>query len=263
MSSSIDLAQLLATGAVRGAEHHPEIDSTQTRAHALAGQLAAEQLPYLIVAERQTAGRGRGENRWWTGAGSLAFTLVFESRTYGLAGPVRPTRALAAGVAVVDAVAPLLNDFAKGGGPLGLHWPNDVFVDRRKLAGILIDVLPGDRHVLGLGLNTNNSLDGAPADVRARAVSLRELTGRTIDHTLLLASFCEHLDRVLRLSADDPPALGRRFQELSLQLGQQLTIDAGTATTTGRCLGIAADGALLLAEDGAVQRCYSGVVRRD
>lgn len=261
----IDIAHLLAAGAVRGAEHHAEIDSTQTRAHALAAQLAADQLPYLIVADQQTAGRGRGENRWWTGAGSLAFTLVFESRTYGLAGPVRPTRALAAGVAVVDAVAPLLAQGADAErGQLGLHWPNDVFVGHRKLAGILIDVLPGDRHVVGLGLNTNNTLDGAPAEVRARAVSLRELTGRNIDHTLLVESFCEHFQSVLQLSVDDPPALGRRFQQLCLQIGAALTIDAGTTTTTGRCQGIAADGALLLEEQGSgeVQRVYSGVVRR-
>lgn len=265
MPPSVDVAQLLAAGAIRGGEHHPEIDSTQTRAHALAAELTAAQLPYLVVADRQTAGRGRGENRWWTGAGSLAFTLIFDSGTYGLEPPARPTRSLAAGVALVEAVAPLLADHAIGlHGAVGLHWPNDVFVQRRKLAGILIDVLPSDRHILGLGLNTNNTLDGAPADVRQRAVSLRELLGREVDHTLLLESFCRHLDAVLRLSTQDPAALGQRFQRLCLQIGQPLTIDAGSTRTTGRCLGIAPDGALLLAASGGeVQRVYSGVVRRD
>ncbi len=225
-------------------------------AHAIAPQLPADGLPYLIVADQQRAGRGRGENRWWTGSGSLAFSLVFDPETYGLERPARPARSLAAGVALVDAVAPLLADHN-----IGLHWPNDVFVDQRKLAGILIDVLPSDRHLLGLGLNTNNTLAGAPPDVRARAVSLAELLGRELDHTLLLMSFFEHLDAALRLSVQDPPVLGRRFQQLCLQIGRELTVESPGNSTTGRCLGIGADGALLLDTAAGMQRIYSGALR--
>jgi BirA family biotin operon repressor/biotin-[acetyl-CoA-carboxylase] ligase len=242
---------------VAGVEHHGEIDSTQTRAQSIASQLPADGLPYLIVADQQTAGRGRGENHWWTGPGSLALSLVFDPETYGLERPARPSRSLAAGVALVDAVAPLLAD-----DNIGLHWPNDVFVEQRKLAGILIDVLPSDRHILGLGLNTNNTLGGAPPDVRARAVSLCELLGRELDHTLLLTSFCEHLDAALRLSVQDPQALGRRFQQLCLQVGRELTVESVGASTTGRCLGIATDGALLLDTAAGMQRIYSGQLKR-
>jgi BirA family transcriptional regulator, biotin operon repressor / biotin---[acetyl-CoA-carboxylase] ligase len=256
---SIDIDRLLAARLVGAAEHHAEIDSTQTRAHALAAQLASAELPYLIAADQQTAGRGRGDNRWWTGAGSLAFSLIFDPSGYGLDRPLRPARSLAAGVALVDAVAPLLDGASSQ--PLGLHWPNDVFVGQRKLAGILIDVIPGGRHILGLGLNTNNRLEEAPAEVRMRAVSLCELLGREIDSTLVLMSFCEHLDAALRLSVQDPPALGRRFQELCLQIGQRLTVDAAGTVTTGYCLGIATDGALLLETGEGPQRVYSGALR--
>ncbi len=73
-----------------------------------------------------------------------------------------PLRSLAAGVAVVSAVRPAIAPQQ-----VGLHWPNDVFVGPRKLAGILIDVLADGRHILGIGLNVNNSLADAPDDVRA------------------------------------------------------------------------------------------------
>ncbi len=218
--------------------------------------MAGESLPLLIVADRQTAGRGRGENRWWTGAGSLAFSLVFDPESFHLERPARPARSLAAGVALIDAVAPLAP-----GERLGLHWPNDVFVDGKKLAGILIDVLPSGRHILGIGINTNNSLAGTPEEVRRRAVSLGELCGRTIDHTLLLCDFCGQLRAALRMCEQDPPDLGRRFQELCLQIGSQLTVDSGSVQTCGRCLGIQGDGALLLETDQGIARIYSGALR--
>ncbi len=64
---SIDVDRLLAGGFVAAAEYHPTLESTQDRAAALAA--AGERGPLVVVADEQTAGRGRGGNRWWTGAG--------------------------------------------------------------------------------------------------------------------------------------------------------------------------------------------------
>jgi len=277
MNSVCDVAALVALGLVADGERRAEVDSTQSLARRIVADLPRERLPYLIVADRQTAGRGRGENRWWTGAGSLALSLVFDPEHYGLERPARPARALAVGVALVDALAPVCP-----GAAIGLHWPNDVFLGERKLAGVLIDILPGERHILGLGVNTNNSLaamaerpsdrtqpaDGMPCDeapsaeVLARAVSLVDVLGHEVDHTRLVASFLERLDAALRLSAADPPALGRRFAELCLQIGRRLVVEQPGGAATGLCLGIAADGALLLETDRGVETIYSGTLRR-
>ena len=75
----------------------------------------------VVVAEEQTAGRGRGANRWWTGRGSLAFSLVFDPAGWSLEDELQPARSLAVGVAIVDTIAPLLP-----GSRVGLHWPNVV-----------------------------------------------------------------------------------------------------------------------------------------
>jgi BirA family biotin operon repressor/biotin-[acetyl-CoA-carboxylase] ligase len=210
----------------------------------------------LIVAEQQTAGRGRGANRWWTGGGSLAFSLLFDPADWVLSNQPLPERSLAVGAAIVDTVRPLLS-----GHTVGLHWPNDVFVGDKKLAGILLDVLAGGRHVLGIGLNVNNTLTGAPEEVRARATSLVELTGATHDRTGLLLQLLRNIELAVRDSALDPQAYGRRFQDLCLQVGQDLTIDVSGRRTTGRCAGIAPDGALLLEDGGRYERFYSGVLR--
>jgi BirA family transcriptional regulator, biotin operon repressor / biotin---[acetyl-CoA-carboxylase] ligase len=251
---TIDVDRLLAQCALAAVEYHESLDSTQDRAAALAAEGARG--PILVVADRQTAGRGRGANRWWTGPGSLAFSLLFDPRDWGLAGEAVPARSLAAGVAVVSAVRPALYPHN-----VGLHWPNDVFVAGRKLSGILIDVLADGRHVLGVGLNVNNRLDDAPADVRARATSMIDLTGRRHNRTELLVGLLDELARVLAHSGADAVSLGAQFQELCLQTGELLEVVAGGRSLVGRCLGIAPDGALLIETEGGVRQLYSGVVR--
>jgi BirA family biotin operon repressor/biotin-[acetyl-CoA-carboxylase] ligase len=250
----IDVERLRTAGTLAAVEYHESLDSTQDRAAALAAEGARG--PLLIVADRQTAGRGRGANRWWTGPGSLAFSLLFDPRDFGLVGHAVPARSLAAGVAVVAAVRGALYPHV-----VGLHWPNDVFVGERKLAGILIDVLADNRHILGIGLNVNNRFDDAPADVRARATSMIDLTDRPHDRTGVLVEVIAQLARLLAQTEADTTALGRDFQELCLQTGQWLEVLVGNQIVAGRCLGIAADGALQIETAEGVRQLYSGVIQ--
>ena len=158
---------------------------------------------------------------------------VVGSRDWGLPAEAVPARSLAAGVAVVSAVRPALYPHN-----VGLHWPNDVFVDGRKLSGILINVLADGRHILGIGLNVNNRLDDAPPDVRRRATSMIDLTGHRHDRTGVLVALVGELARVLPHSGADG-SLGAQFQELCLQTGEVLEVVAGGRSILGRCLGIA------------------------
>jgi BirA family biotin operon repressor/biotin-[acetyl-CoA-carboxylase] ligase len=255
-ADELDLARLAASPMLARVEHHATLGSTQDRAHELARAGDAAKLPLLIVAEEQTLGRGRGVNRWWTGRGSLALSLLFDPADWDVSRNPLPERSLAVGVAIVDSVAPWLAEHR-----VGLHWPNDVFVAGKKIAGVLIDVLPDGRHVVGIGLNVNNSLAEAPDDVRARAASLCELAGRPFDRTELLLTLLDRLQAAVRESAAAPEVFGQRFDELCLQAGQTLTVEAGSQRTTGICAGIAADGALLLDTPGGTRKIYSGVLR--
>lgn len=254
-AQQLDVERLSASSTLVTIEYYPTLGSTQDRGHEIARTSATDQLPALIVADEQTAGRGRGANRWWTGGGSLALSLVFDPARWNLPTQPVPERSLAVGVAIVDTLRPLVAEPS-----LGLHWPNDVFVAGKKIAGILIDVVPGGRHVVGIGLNVNNPLAGAPDEVRARATSLCELAGHNFDRTQVLLSLVENIERCLRQSGSEPELLGERFNALCLQRGQELTIEVGGERTSGLCGGIAPDGALLLETDTGWQRFYSGVL---
>ena len=184
----INLAAVLCQTFVARAEHHESITSTNDRAAAWALDGAAE-LPLLVVADRQTAGRGRGGNRWWTGPGALAFSLVVDAKAVAAEEARSPLVAFSVGLAVVETVARRLPHQ-----PVGIHWPNDVLVGSRKLSGILVEVLPNRRHVIGVGLNTNNTLADAPPELRAVACTLRDLSGKEHDQTALLIELLQRME---------------------------------------------------------------------
>jgi BirA family transcriptional regulator, biotin operon repressor / biotin---[acetyl-CoA-carboxylase] ligase len=239
----IDIQTLLARTFLARAEYYPVLDSTQTRARALADEVAAGKVlsPALVVADRQTEGRGRASNRWWTGEGSLAFSLLVDPEQFGFPRRAVPRLSLAAGVAIIDALAPRLTDR-----PPGLHWPNDVYVGSGKLAGILVEVLPGGWHIVGVGLNSNNTEAEAPEELRATVATLRDLTGHEHDHTELLSAILENLEAAFTQLGQPMESIGERFDLLCRQRGETLTVYQGQQTITGRCAGIAPDGALLL-----------------
>jgi BirA family transcriptional regulator, biotin operon repressor / biotin---[acetyl-CoA-carboxylase] ligase len=252
---TIDPAQLAAATWIDAVEHHGELTSTQDRARAAASELPLER-SHLVIADRQTAGRGRGANSWWTGEGSLAFSLVFDPARFELPRRAAPQISLTAAVSLIDAVSPMV-----AGHVLGLHWPNDVYVAGRKLAGVLVDVLPDGRHILGVGVNTNNTLADAPDELRESIATLHWLTGRPVDHGELLAVFLDQFAIAVRMLSQSPSPLGVRFNEICLQHGQVLTVHHGVERTTGRCAGIAPDGALLLDTDSGRRAFYSGTLR--
>ncbi|MGA2799032.1 MAG: biotin--[acetyl-CoA-carboxylase] ligase, partial [Thermoguttaceae bacterium] len=135
----MDINRILRETFVVEVEHHDELESTNDRAMQRAKQ-GASRLPLLVIADRQTAGRGRGGNRWWTGPGSLAFSLLLQSAAVESKDNVMLGRqlnchpnnliSLAAGVAVAETLEPLLKSKE-----IGIRWPNDVISGGRKLAG--------------------------------------------------------------------------------------------------------------------------------
>ena len=240
-------------------EYSQSIDSTNDAAR----RLAVEVPPgagLLVVAEEQTAGRGRGANKWWTGAGSLAFSLLFDPSRYAIETRFSCMVPLAAAVAIVDVVTRRMGTPA-----VGIRWPNDVYVGERKLAGLLVEVptvSPASRAavVMGLGLNVNNRLDDAPADVRRRGAALVDLGLAPADLTFVLVRLLARLrGRIDDLIRQDPQ-LAADWQSRCLLRGRTVTLEQGPRTVRGRCLGIEIDGSLALETDRGAERFYAGVL---
>jgi len=250
----LPIDEILQHTFVAGVEHYATLGSTNDLAkhHAAAGR---HRLPLLIVADEQTAGRGRGVNRWWTGRGGLAFSLLLDAASLGVSRRRSPLLALAAAIAVVDAAAPRLPSHQ-----VGLHWPNDVYVDGRKLSGVLVEYLADGHVVIGVGINTNNTMTDAPHELKRTATTLFDLTGIEHNHTELLVAAIAGLETLLERLVDHPELIGRRADTLCLQRGLALSVDLGDQTIRGRCAGIGEDGALLLDTANGRQKVFSGVL---
>jgi BirA family biotin operon repressor/biotin-[acetyl-CoA-carboxylase] ligase len=140
----------------------------------------------LVVAEEQTAGRGRLGRRWLAPAGtSLLCSLQLRPRV----PPERlPELTGVASRACAEAIAALT------GLEPELKFPNDVLVAGRKVAGILAEARE-ERVVLGIGVNVNVPAEGLPQDVERPATSLLVETGRELDRAALLVELLERLER--------------------------------------------------------------------
>ncbi len=250
----IDVDRLLQATFVARVECHQTLGLTNDRAR----QCAAEgwQLPLLVVAESQTAGRGRGSNRWWTGPGSLAFSLLLDAGDLRIDRRRSPLVALAAAVAVAETAAHRLPDRR-----VGIHWPNDVFVDDRKLAGILVETLSSQRYVMGVGINTNSTLADAPDELRRWVTTLRELTGQTHDSTDVLIAAMQNLAPLLLRLAASPEKVAARADAFCLQRGHRLVLDTGREQIEGHCAGIGPDGGLLLDTRDGRRVCHTGILQ--
>ena len=228
----------------RTVEFHPEIGSTNDRAReALA---AGEGDGLAVVADLQTAGRGRRGRTWSSPAGvnlmlSVAVRPRIDAADAGLVG-------IAAALAVRDACVERVP-----GADLRVRWPNDVVAaDGHKLAGLLVETALEDGRlaeaVIGIGINVNWRVADMPAEVRDRATSLCELAGAPVDRVALLASVLGALDgEVARLELHESPAA--RLSSVSALDGRQVTVDLGDDRLQGTAAGISDQGLLLLDTD--------------
>lgn len=143
---------------VRKADWFAALGSTNDLALRWAADADLE-LPRLIWAETQTAGRGRGAHVWWAAPGGLTFSLIVDEASTGLRAAMWPQVSVLTGLAIAE----MLSEFVPAHS-IGLKWPNDVQVHGRKICGILVEFLPGQPHrlVIGVGINVGNSFRRAP-----------------------------------------------------------------------------------------------------
>lgn len=252
------LNELVERTSLRSVEWLPEAASTNTLALQQAADVAVDQLPRLYWADRQTAGRGRGTNAWWSSAGSLTFSVLLAPSAWGLAESIWPQVSLATGVAVCESLGELFP-----GLPVGVKWPNDVFCRGRKLGGILLEPSDrvADRLVIGIGLNVNHSLTAAPEAIRTLATSLYDESGGTTAREVILTGVLQALDRMChRLAAGgiDWPAEWSRHCVLT---GRRIRVTAGDRVIEGVCAGIDELGALRVGTLTGIERCLGGTVR--
>lgn len=225
---------------------YPRLGSTNTQAERLveAAELA---LPAAVLAARQTAGRGRGANTWYSDAGSLTVTFVLRAM------PEIPSSELPlrVGLAARRAIAEWLPD-----GRLTVKWPNDLLADGRKLGGILCRRVRG-AELIGIGINVSTDLSAAAEAVRRRAAAMAQFAELAPDRADVFLAVWRCLSAELAGAGPDWRTEINRVHALA---GRVVAVDTGRGVVRGRCAGIDPAGRLLLESDGATLAVADGTV---
>lgn len=198
----------------------------------------------MLLAESQTQGRGRAGRAWLSPPDvNLYFTLVLEPPAEALRGVAFITPlAIAAAIEEVT---------ANKGAPLQceLKWPNDVLIEGRKVAGVLIETVEtserGRVALVGAGINVNLDVAAYP-EISSIATSVREQTGFAVPREEVLAAFCNHLEPLyaeLRGGSTRPFQLWR---SRLATLGREVTASGTAETVHGRAVDVSPDGALII-----------------
>ncbi len=241
------------TGTWRRIEWRAALDSTQGLARELARAGAGEGT--TVIAERQTAGRGRLGRQWHSPAGANLYCSVVLRPAVPLAAV--PSLALVAGLAVADAIRDVTGLGA------ALKWPNDVQLDGRKVAGVLmeLDAEPERVHVVIAGIGVNLNLEAFPPDLAATATSLRIARGAPVDRAAFAARLLAALEgRYTRFLAAGFAAMRSEWEACSALTGKEVRVTAPEGEVAGRVLGVDDDGALRLAGPQGEMRVVAGEV---
>lgn len=236
----------------RNIVYYTTVGSTNDEARRLA--LAGVPEGTLVIAEEQTAGRGRLQRRWLAPRGqALLFSLIFYP-TFEARDAFRLT--MLGSLACVRAIE------EQTGLRHEIKWPNDLLLQGKKLAGILSELgQAGDRlfAILGIGLNVNVDFTPWP-DLRDRATSLREVLGGPVPRRPLLQAILRHIEAGYdRLRTGVSP-----FEEWAASLGtlgRSVRVTTSEGTFEGHATGVDADGALRVTlPDGTTRRIVAGDV---
>jgi BirA family transcriptional regulator, biotin operon repressor / biotin---[acetyl-CoA-carboxylase] ligase len=223
------------------ARHVVHLETTDSTNDEARRRLAAGTVPpFLVSADRQTRGRGRRENRWWTGEGSLAMTLCVREDSLGVLPWKVSLLSLTTALSVAEAASgTLLHREAT------VHWPNDVYVGERKLGGILIE-RTAEAYLIGIGVNTNNQAAAAPRELVPRVTTLRDLLGKPVDSVAVAGEILRRFEDNLRHHVDSAGLLLAEVNRRCGQRGRSLTIRRGDETIVGTFVEISLDGELVV-----------------
>ncbi len=251
----LELRPLLNTHDLGQTLHwYEELGSTSDRAKELADEGADPGT--VVVAETQTAGRGRRGRVWASPPRrNLYFSVILRPEL----PPARaPELTLVASVALCDALR-------QAGVQAGIKWPNDLLVSGRKIAGILTELAaePDRVHwvVVGAGVNVNARAEDFPEELRAAATSVLLERGQAAPRALFAAACFTALEEWLDRHAEDGFGPVRdAWRERSVTLGREVIVEADGREIAGTAEDIDESGALLVRSRAGVERILSGDV---
>lgn len=255
-----DKIRAALTGTILGRdliEIHDVIDSTNKRAGELALAGAAE--GSLVIAETQTAGKGRLGRVWHSPAGKNIYVSII------LRPNLDPNRVslltLAAGLSGSNAIAKQL------GIRPAVKWPNDLLIDGKKICGILSELEMKQARVshviIGVGINVNMDEDDFPPEISGLGTSLKIAVGQKLDRAKILSGFLDELEKnYFELSRGNTDGMLDQYRRVCLTLGQTVSFQKKDLLIEGIAEDIDRTGELLVKDHstGRTHRVTAGDV---
>lgn len=210
----------------------------------------------VCVAEYQSAGRGRRGRQWISPFGSHLYLSYYHLLSQGMAAAMGLS--LVTALAVSDAISKVFDLEVQ------LKWPNDVYLDGVKLAGILIDLegqAAGECHcVIGIGLNLKMPKDAADC-IDQPWTDLQQHIDQEINRNHLSAAIIQALNnRLTMMEKDGLAAMLEQWHQRDFFLGKPVKLITGENETLGICRGVNEQGAMLLEMEGGIKPVYGGEV---
>jgi BirA family transcriptional regulator, biotin operon repressor / biotin---[acetyl-CoA-carboxylase] ligase len=199
----------------------------------------------VVLAEHQTAGRGRTGNKWLSAKAESILCSILLTKT------VLNPELLSLTFAV--ATAETVSDQAK------IKWPNDIILNGKKVAGILLEskqINGNIAYIIGIGINCHQTAGSLPSELRHIATSLDIETNTVCDRISLTKRLLTSIDHWLKVAEKNPQKIIEQWQKLSILLGHRITLIFNDKKFTGNCIGVDPEKGLILHLDRGGVRMF-------
>jgi BirA family biotin operon repressor/biotin-[acetyl-CoA-carboxylase] ligase len=200
----------------------------------------------VVIADVQTAGKGRKGRKWYSPEGGIWMSVLLDHCDNCM-------MPLTAAIAICEAFEPYEIQ-------LGIKWPNDLLLNRKKVAGVLTEIVD-ERAILGIGINLN--VRHFPDDLAEKASSILVETKKHLDTQTLYQYLCQCVDRNYRfLKEDKVDELLEKWRAYSIMIGRDIMVELPERVVMGRVLDIDQHGALIvLRADYGIEHIIAGDCR--
>lgn len=238
--------------------YFPELESTNIIAKVKASpRVEGINEGTIIIAERQSAGKGRWGRRWFSPVGGIWLSIILYPQ---LSPSYIPRITLMTAVAIVKAMERCAQIKAQ------IKWPNDILINEKKVCGILTEMSAEldmiNWIVVGIGINANINQGEFPEDIKDNSVSLKEILGKKISRVSLVQILLEEFEKYYeRLKRREFSSILKEWKLYSHALRRKIKINMGEKIITGEAIDINEEGALILKkEDGELLEIISGTI---
>jgi BirA family biotin operon repressor/biotin-[acetyl-CoA-carboxylase] ligase len=203
----------------------------------------------VIFTEEQTAGKGRADNKWYSSySESILCSIILADNELN-----SELLSLTCAVAVAEAIGKSAKSEAK------IKWPNDVILNGKKVAGILLESKSGGNgttYIIGIGINCHQKKESFPVELQPFATSIDIENHSVSDRILLAKRLLTSLEYWLEKAGQSSEKVIEKWHKLSIQLGHRVRLIYNTRKFAGNCIGIDPEKGLILQLDTGGVRMF-------